>query len=457
MGTWDYDLVGNVCHFDERARKLYNLSSGSLDHRPEGITAVVHPDDVGPMFDEIRKASDVDGDGRYEIDYRIAQTDGSYRWLRAWGKAKFEGEGPARRAVRIVGATRDVTNEKTARALRESEERLRAFGEASQDVLWIRDAETLQWEYLTPAFETIYGVSRERALAGDNLAQWANLIVPEDRAHATSQIVRVRDGERVSFEFRIKRPSDGEIRWLRDTDFPIRDPNGKVVGIGGIGHDITKDRRAADRQEMLTAELQHRVRNILANIRSIIGRTAGNGAAISEFRDHLEGRLAALARTQSVLTRSPGEGVDLEVLVREELLAQAADEKQFTVSDSRVRLASKAAEAVTLAIHELATNAVKYGALVQPSGRIDIAWRTEPRNGVTWLVLDWIERGVSIAPDRASRQGFGTELITRRIPYELRGTGTMDLRTDGLHAEIAFPVEGAVDSLSARDDGKART
>src|SRR5262249_53210020 len=93
MGAWDYDLVADVCHFDARARELYNLPGGVLDHRPEGVASVVHPDDAGPMFDAIRHASDPHGDGRYDIDYRIARADGGYRWLRAWGKAEFEGEG----------------------------------------------------------------------------------------------------------------------------------------------------------------------------------------------------------------------------------------------------------------------------------------------------------------------------------------------------------------------------
>lgn len=111
IGAWDYDLVGDVCHFDARAREMYGLPAGTLDHHPEGVAAVVHPDDVGPMFDAIRHASEVSNDGSYSIDYRIAKGDGQYRWLRAWGKAKFEGEGRNRRAVCIVGASRDVTLE----------------------------------------------------------------------------------------------------------------------------------------------------------------------------------------------------------------------------------------------------------------------------------------------------------------------------------------------------------
>ncbi len=108
-------------------------------------------------------------------------------------------------------------------ALRASEDRLRQFGEASQDILWIRDAETFQWSYLTPAFEAIYGLDREAALRGDNMAGWLEMILPEDRERAAENLRRVRTGERVTFEYRIRRASDGGIRWLRNTDFPIKD------------------------------------------------------------------------------------------------------------------------------------------------------------------------------------------------------------------------------------------
>ncbi|HEX7741646.1 MAG TPA: PAS domain S-box protein, partial [Sphingobium sp.] len=112
--------------------------------------------------------------------------------------------------------------------LRESEERFSRFGEASQDILWMRDAETLQWQYLTPAFETIYGLTREEAMAGDNFQSWLELIVPEDRNVAAENTDRVRGGEHAGFEYRIRRPADGAIRWLRHTDFPIFDEAGKV-------------------------------------------------------------------------------------------------------------------------------------------------------------------------------------------------------------------------------------
>jgi PAS domain S-box-containing protein len=325
-------------------------------------------------------------------------------------------------------------------ALRESEERFQQFAEASTDILWIRDAQTLQWEFLSPAFERVYGLSRETAMCGDDLAQWVSLIVPDDRAHALASLERVRRGETVMFEYRIRRSSDGEMRWIRDADFPLLDQHGRVQRIGGVGDDITHEKRAVERQKLLLAELQHRVRNVLAIVASIVARTGDSADTVEEFQSHMSGRLASLARTQALLTRAAGAGVDLEGLVRDELLAQIADLSRIEVKGPRVTLAPKAAEILTLAVHELATNATKYGALCTPDARIAVGWRQFNEDGQAWLRLTWTEKGVPIASTAPRKEGFGTQLITGRAPYELDGRASLDFVPGGLRCAIAFPL-----------------
>ncbi|TIP33363.1 MAG: PAS domain S-box protein, partial [Mesorhizobium sp.] len=155
-------------------------------------------------------------------------------------------------------------------------------------MLWARNADTLQWEYLTPVFEAIYGMSREQALAGDNFATWIDLVVPEDREHVLGQIARIRDGEGATFQYRICRPADNEIRWLRDSGFPMRDEAGKVAHIGGVGQDITREKQAEEQQQARFAELQHHMRNTLAVIRSIVRRTMEKSESLDEAAAHLE-------------------------------------------------------------------------------------------------------------------------------------------------------------------------
>ena len=155
-------------------------------------------------------------------------------------------------AERTWEAVERATAEK---ALRDTEERLRLFGEASADVLWIRDAETLWTEYLSRAFETIYGRTREEVLLAEDLHGWLALVVPEDRDAVLGFEERVRDGESVSFEYRIRRP-DGEVRTIRETGFPIFDAQGVVRHIGGIGREITaaKSSEADGREASKTLE-----------------------------------------------------------------------------------------------------------------------------------------------------------------------------------------------------------
>jgi len=170
-----------------------------------------------------------------EMLYR--DDSGTEVWTRISAVPLRDEAGAVTGAVVVVA---DIDDAKRAEeTLRESEELLRRFGEASQDVLWIRDAETLQWTYLTPAFEQIYGLGVGEALEGDNFRNWTDLIVPEDRPMALGFIARAKNGEQVAFEYRIRRPFDGGIRWLRNTDFPMFGRDGKVESIGGIGQDFT--------------------------------------------------------------------------------------------------------------------------------------------------------------------------------------------------------------------------
>ncbi len=325
--------------------------------------------------------------------------------------------------------------------LRESEMRFVKFAEASSDVLWVRDAETLRWEYVSPAVETVYGISREEASSRNDLLQWVDLIVPEDREHALDCIARARNGERVSFEYRIRSRQDGQIRWLRSNVFPIRSQDGRVRRIGGIGRDVTALKSALGHQQTLLAELQHRVRNTLAVVRSIVRRTADTSATVEDFANHLEGRIGAFSRVQVAVTRDPLAGFDLAELIFEELRACAAREgEQFTLKGPPARLKAKAAQNIALAIHELATNAIEHGALTVARGHIEVQWRKEQRESKVWLVLDWKESGMTGRPVEPRREGFGSVLLRHTLGYDLGAEVTLAYEPSGFRCEIAFPL-----------------
>ncbi|MCJ2084733.1 PAS domain S-box protein [Methylobacterium sp. E-005] len=322
--------------------------------------------------------------------------------------------------------------------LREGEARLRQFGEASSDVLWIRDAETLQWIYLTPAFETIYGLDRETALRNDNMAGWLELIVPDDRQHALDAMTRVRAGERVTFEYRIRQLGSGTVRWLRDTDFPMQNAAGQVRWLGGVGRDITAEKVAIQHQEVLVNELQHRARNLLGVVTAVAGRTVKRGGSVEDFEE----RLQALSRAQALLSQAGSDTVEVGALVRAELAAYAnGASDRVTVAGPEVHLRARQVQNFALAVHELTTNAVKYGALKVETAELHVTWavvldRRERRR----LALSWVEGGVAIDPEATSRRGYGTELIQEALAYAMEAEVDYAVGPDGVRCRIEMPL-----------------
>lgn len=221
---------------------------------------------------------------------------------------------------------------------------------------------------------------------------------------------------------------------------PYRSIDNFIAGVVITFIDVTAITRAEERQRLLLAELQHRVRNTLGVVRSIARRTADTSQSVEEFASHLDGRLSAFARTQAMVTRDPESGVDLEYLAVEELLAYNAREgEQVRLTGPKVRLQSKAAETFALALHELATNALKYGALSQPTGRIEISWRIEESTEPAVMMFQWRERGGPVvAPP--PRKGFGTELLERTLAFDFKGQTTMAFDPAGLQCTITVPL-----------------
>jgi len=234
------------------------------------------------------------------------------------------------------------------------------------------------------------------------------------------------------------RRKDGSRVFIDGQTIVLRAVDGSARGYMKIGQDTTERRRAEERQSVLLAELQHRVRNVLAMVRSVAAK--GDGATVDEFRAQLVGRISAMARTQALLTRGAGVGVNLEGMIRSELLGDGTEDERVSIAGPNIDLAPKAAEVLTLAIHELATNALKHGALGQAEGAIDVSWSRDARGDREWLKLVWQESGAQSSATASPHGGFGTQLITKRVPYELRGSAVMDFRPGGMRCVLEFPL-----------------
>jgi PAS domain S-box-containing protein len=429
------DLKGHVVDWYPGAAAVFGWQAEEIRGRPADTLFV--PED---------RAADVPA-----LELATAAKEGmapDVRWhLRKDGQRVFiDGKvmpltGPAG-SEGFIKIGQDVTTRRRAeRALRLSEERFSRFADASSDVLWVCDAATLRLDYASRAFTEVYGMDPAMVMRA-GVRSWLRLIHPQDRASALDGVREVRDGRRHSADLRVRQP-DGSFRWVRNTAFPLVDETGEVRQVGGIGADITVEKTASNRQEVLVRELQHRTRNVIAVVQALSDSTARETQSVSEFREAFANRLAALSRVQGLLSRLvEDEKITIDELLRSELDAHGAlelGERVTLEGPVGIALRSRNVQTFALALHELATNAVKHGALRASGGRLAVRWWLEHRGGKRLLHIDWRETGVQMAPG-AVRSGYGRELIERALPYQLDARTNFTPGPDGVHCTITVPL-----------------
>lgn len=209
--------------------------------------------------------------------------------------------------------------------------------------------------------------------------------------------------------------------------------------------------RTREHQRTQTLELQHRVRNVLALVRSIIRRSSYAGESIEDFSSHLEARVSALARTQGSLAIDSRVGCDLEDLIRAEFAANAIRDNQFSINGPALRLSTRATETLALTLHELTINALKFGAFTATTGQINTDWSIDHKSTPPQLYFRWCESGVGAVAPFAQRRGFGQELIERVLPYELGARTRLTFAPGGLRCEIELPLNERTASLADAD------
>lgn len=279
---------------------------------------------------------------------------------------------------------------------------------------------------------------------------------PDDRAATEQELIAARDERRTyTAEFRVVHP-DGKTLWCSALGCFFYDEDDRPYRMIGVMQDVTLRREWEQQQQVLVRELQHRTRNLIGVVRSVAEKTARNSATLDDFRPRFRDRLEALARVQGLLSRTDDVArVTFGELIRSELTAMDGDLDRVRLhGPPGVILRSSTVQTLAMALHELATNAVKYGALAQPAGTLTIMWSVtsseEDRRPV--LHIDWREAGVAM-PDAgapASGSGQGRDLIEKALPYQLNTQTTYTLGPDGVHCTITLPVSNRT---GADDDG----
>lgn len=243
------------------------------------------------------------------------------------------------------------------------------------------------------------------------------------------------------------RRKDGSVYCAAIFISPVFDKSGDIVEHFASFVDLTRQKLEQDRSTSMIHELNHRVKNTLATVQSIVWQALRKPAEPEAIRHSIESRLFALSRSHDLLTRENWEGAGLFDLINEALEpfgVKNGRAERFVIKGENVRIPPNAIVAFGIALHELATNALKYGAFSNETGSILIAWTIEPSANGTRLILRWQEQGgPPVTPP--SRKGFGSRVLETGLAHELRGSVDLDYRPDGLVCIINIPAPGAHD------------
>ena len=434
-GEWSWDPVADTVEFSPRAAEMNGAPPGVVLNARD-LFEQVHAEDRESYRAAIGKAL-AEG-STFEMEYRFRRpTDGLERWMKVRGRARYDEGG---QLISLLGVLTDITDAKLERdriaadraRLAESEARFRAMANSAPAPVWVMDAEG-GVEFVNQAFADLLG----RPVEGLTHDGWISLLHPDDleRIKAARAIgpISVRSGDwEARFRF-----ANGEYRWLRTASRPRLDDAGLFQGFIGIATDVTDALRAEERQRLLINELNHRVKNTLATIQSLARQTLRPGVTVEEGRERLTERLLALSAAHNVLTRENWESADLRQIVGEAVRPYEDDGGgRIAVEGDSARVAPNVALAVSMALNELATNAVKYGALSIPQGQVQLTW-VQPAPGGT-LLLEWRERdGPAVSAPTA--RGFGSRLLAS-LTTELGEPAEIAFNPDGLVCRLRIPV-----------------
>jgi PAS domain S-box-containing protein len=317
--------------------------------------------------------------------------------------------------------------------LRESEERLRLASEAAGFGTYDYKASAGQ-VYWSPYLRRIVGMEGEAPLTLEKVLEFVH---PEQREMVREHILGYApNGDRREIEFRIVRP-DGEVRWLLDRGQAMPNGQGSTSGSRVVGTilDITERRQAEERQRLLMAELDHRVKNILSNVSAVAHLSSQRAPSVESFVQALDGRIQAMSQAHALLARGAWAGADLQELltvVLEPFLSRAKD--NIRIEGRPAWVLPELTQSLALTLHELATNALKHGALSVPTGHVVVSWTIESSSSPARLRLVWRERGGPCAKEPTTR-GFGLTVLQ---------AAASDV---GALAECHFDKEGFVYSL----------
>jgi PAS domain S-box-containing protein len=436
IGSFTIDLSTGVVTLTSGCAAVYGLPGETTEISRAVGRELVHPEDLPQL--ELRHGQALLAQQREFIaQFRIIRADDrEVRWIEARNLIFYD---RSRRPSQLIGVSIDFTERKLAEDIvAERNLQLELAGKAGLVGCFAYDLGT-EIMQISQGYAAIHAypegtteIARSKCLASvhrDDIGR-----VEQFRSEA------FREGRReYSVEYRIIRPGS-EVRWVETRCSIAYDRDEHPHRVIGVSIDITERKYAEEDQRALVAELDHRVKNTLATVSAVVSHTRGGSRSVDGFVDALEGRIRSMAATHELLSSRQWQGLSLMDLVRREL-APYATPTNIEINGPNVTLRAAAGQALAMVLHELATNAAKYGALSAKHGRVSVRWdRRLSGQSRSCLVLDWREFGGP--PVVAARNsGYGTSTIRDLLPYEFGGTVDIVFAPDGVRCRLELPAD----------------
>ena len=436
LGAFSADLVTRDFNCDARVASIHGHSVPPTTLKDS--RRFVHRDDLGRIDAALAEAKRTGG--IWNVEYRVVHPPtpsqkGETRWVAVESSLVRDAKG---NPAELIGVTRDITDRKRAeQELVERNAQLDLAGRIARIGRFTYDDGNRKLQ-ISPDYAGIYGLP-ERTLEISS-EDWRALVHPDDLPRLDAIIDRAFSNGETEFvlEFRILR--HGEVRWIELRVLMSYNELGRPVRRIGANIDVTERKRAEERQRLLMAELDHRVKNTLATVSAVVSHTRQGNRSVANFAAALDGRIRSMATTHELLSSGRWQGIPLTELVQREL-APYATRNNTEINGPQVVLTPEAGQAMAMILHELTTNAAKYGALSTRNGRVSIRW-DQRRNGQSGsrLLFEWQEIG-GPPVEAPGKPSYGTSTIRDLIPYEFGGAVDLVLAPEGVRCRLELPSD----------------
>jgi PAS domain S-box-containing protein len=414
MLAWRLD--GAIEFWNAGAERLYGFASDeAIGRSSHSLLQTKFPTEFAEMRSQLRN------DGYWSGELRHVRKDG--REVIVDSRQQLLADGT------VLEVNRDVTERKQIqRALHENEERLRwvaSIVDFSDDAIISKSLNGVITSWNTGA-ERVFGYTAEEAIG-----QPITIVIPRDRhAEERTILTRIRRGERIDHFETVRQRKNGSLIVISLTVSPVKNANGEVVGASKIARDVSEQKRAQEQIATLAREAEHRSKNLLGNVLATVKLSQSDTP--EGLKQAIEGRIRALANVHSLFVQTRWIGAEMSAIARQELAPYFEEgETRARIKGPQILLEPNVAQSVAVILHELATNAAKYGSLSLASGRIDLCWSHEPDGR---LQVRWTETG-GPPVQTPTRDGFGGRII-KQMAEQLKGAARFKWHAKGLDCEI---------------------